>query len=137
MNMVSQDEEHLRLLRIFHFVLAGITALGACVPFVHLTLGILMLTGNFPPGQRHGPPPPPMLGILFVVLGAGFILFGWLMAFLTFLAGRNLGQRKHFLFCQIVAGVMCIFFPFGTALGVFTLIVLARPSVRQLFQPSS
>jgi hypothetical protein len=33
-----------------------------------------------------------------------------------------------------MAGVMCIFMPFGTVLGVFTLIVLLRPSVKPLFE---
>jgi hypothetical protein len=37
------------------------------------------------------------------------------------------------LYCLVVAGIECIFMPFGTVLGVFTIIVLMRPSVRNLF----
>jgi len=33
-----------------------------------------------------------------------------------------------------VAAVECIFMPFGTVLGVFTIIVLNRPSIKALFQ---
>jgi hypothetical protein len=33
----------------------------------------------------------------------------------------------------VMAGVECIFAPFGTVLGVFTIIVLMRESVKQLF----
>jgi hypothetical protein len=32
-----------------------------------------------------------------------------------------------------VAGLCCLFSPLGTLLGIFTLVVLQRPSVRALF----
>jgi hypothetical protein len=32
-----------------------------------------------------------------------------------------------------MAAISCIFMPFGTVLGVFTIIVLLRPSVKELF----
>lgn len=32
-----------------------------------------------------------------------------------------------------MAAILCMFIPFGTILGVFTLIVLSRESVRQLY----
>jgi hypothetical protein len=32
-----------------------------------------------------------------------------------------------------MAAVSCIFWPFGTVLGVFTLVVLTKASVRQMF----
>jgi hypothetical protein len=33
-----------------------------------------------------------------------------------------------------MTALSCVFFPFGTVLGVFTIIVLARPSFRELFR---
>ena len=36
-------------------------------------------------------------------------------------------------FCVVVAAISCCFTPLGTVLGVFTLIVLFRPSVKALF----
>jgi hypothetical protein len=33
----------------------------------------------------------------------------------------------------VVAGIECIVMPFGTVLGVFTLVVLSRESVKTLF----
>jgi len=38
------------------------------------------------------------------------------------------------MFCLIVAGIICIFMPLGTILGVFTIIVLVRPSVKAMFE---
>ena len=54
---------------------------------------------------------------------------------LIFLAGRFLAQRRHHTFCVTMAAVQCLFMPFGTILGVFTIVVLNRPSVKQLFAP--
>jgi hypothetical protein len=49
-------------------------------------------------------------------------------------AGRSLARRKRYLFCLIVAGTMCVMCnPLGTVLGVFTIVVLLRPSVKELF----
>jgi hypothetical protein len=33
-----------------------------------------------------------------------------------------------------MAAVECLFMPFGTVLAVFTLVVLLRPAVKQLFE---
>jgi len=37
------------------------------------------------------------------------------------------------MFCLVMGGVESIFMPFGTILGVFTISVLMRESVKQLF----
>ena len=50
--MTNQDEQYLNLLSIFHYVVGGLTALFACFPVFHLTIGLSMLTGGF------GPMPP-------------------------------------------------------------------------------
>ena len=55
-----------------------------------------------------------------------------LALFLTF-AGRSLSHRKHYWFAFIVSCIECLFVPFGTILGVFTIIVLSRQSVKTLF----
>jgi hypothetical protein len=35
-----KQEEQLRLLSIFHYVVAGLSALFACIPIIHLALGL-------------------------------------------------------------------------------------------------
>lgn len=37
------------------------------------------------------------------------------------------------MYCLVMAGIECMFMPFGTVLGVFTIIVLMRESVQKLF----
>ena len=128
---MNQDLEHLRLLSIFHYVVGGMMALFACIPIIHVVIGIVMLTN---PGGFGGQPPPPFMGLLFVVIGGAIILCGWLLALLVVMSGRFLGQKKHYTYCFVIAVLSCLFMPMGTVLGVFTIIVLTRPSVKGLFQ---
>jgi hypothetical protein len=55
------------------------------------------------------------------------------MAICIFITGRSIAHRKHYWFSFVIACIECIFMPFGTVLGVFTIIVLARESVKRLF----
>jgi hypothetical protein len=129
---MNQDEEHLRLLAIFHYVVAGLTAVFSMIPLLHLALGLFLL---FSPKsfQDHGNPPPAFIGWFFVLLASAFILFGLTVATLILINGRCIAKRKRYTFCQVVACVECLLMPFGTILGVFTLIVLSRESVKSLF----
>jgi len=55
------------------------------------------------------------------------------LAILKFTVARRLRQRRSWVFCIVVAALSCIGIPFGTALGVFTLLVLSRHSVKCMF----
>lgn len=133
---MNRDDEHLKLLSIFHFVVGALLALFACIPFLHLTVGILILTGAFEPtGAFDDPEPiPPFIGWFFILIPGFFILCGWTMAAMLLLAGANLSRRRHRTFCLVVAGLECLFVPFGTVLGVFTIVVLMRDSIVALFE---
>jgi hypothetical protein len=129
---MTQDEEHLRLLSIFHYVVGGFAGLFALFPIFHLIFGLFFL---FVPEKfaGKGEPPPAILGWLFVIFALVFITIGWIFAGFIFTAGRFLARRKHYVFCLTMAAVECLFMPFGTVLGVFTIIILMRESVKQLF----
>ena len=129
---MNQDQEHLRLLAIFHYVMAGITTLFSMFPLLYLGLGLAMIFGGEHFKDKNGPPPE-IFGWFLVIFGSVFILLGLTLALLIFLNGRFLARRTHYTFCQVAAGVECLMMPFGTVLGVFTLIVLSRESVKQLF----
>jgi len=131
----NQDAEHLRWLAISHYVCAGLAALFACIPIIYLVLGLVMVFAPqvFGPGKNQ---PPAFLGTIFVALGLGFIIAGWTFAALLAWAGRCLGRRTHYTFCFVMACVACLFQPFGVVLGVFTIIVPVRPSVKELFERS-
>jgi hypothetical protein len=125
---MTNDEKNLDLLAIFHYVVGGITALFACIPMTHVAVGLVLIFGKF-----DNNPPPQFIGWLFVFLGGIFILFGWAMAVAIVIAARKLKNRMSWTYCIVVAALECMFMPFGTVLGVFTIIVLMKDPVKQLF----
>ena len=127
----AQDAEHLRLLSIFHKVLACIVAFFGCFPLIHVGVGVLALfAGTSSPDGAPGI----VVGLFFILIGGCFVLAGWTMAGLLFYAGRCIEQRRRPTLCIVVAAISCAFMPLGTILGVFTLILLNKPSVRSLFE---
>ncbi len=128
----EEDNKHLNLLSMFHYILAGITAFFACLPVIHVVIGILMLSGEFVQDSGGGEPPR-IVGMMFLVMGSLFIILGWGLAICMFIAGRKLKKRRDRIFCTVIAGIECVFMPLGTVLGVFTLLVLSKESVREIF----
>jgi amino acid transporter len=129
----SEDLEHLKLLSIFHYVAAGLLALLSLLPLFHLIAGLTMIQWTV-----HTPQdlfPGLLAGGCLAMLAGIWMLIGFSSAACLAAAGRFLARREHHTFCLAVAGVACLFMPVGTILGVFTILVLVRPSVRALFPP--
>ncbi|HPZ09601.1 MAG TPA: hypothetical protein PL110_15975 [Candidatus Eremiobacteraeota bacterium] len=130
---MNQDRDQLKLLSIFHYILGGIMGLFSCVPLIHLFLGIIFVFAPDTMKDSRGNGPPAFIGWFFIVFALVFIIAGWILAICTLYAGRCLAKTKKYLFCFVTAAIMCVFMPFGTVLGVFTIIVLMRPTVKDLF----
>ncbi len=131
----SEDQQHLQLLSIFHYVVGGLTVLFACFPLIHVALGLAMIYAPDSMGAKPGEQPPAAVGWLFTCMGGAMFLGGVAVAVCIILAGRFIRRRARYWFVFVRACFQCAIFPFGTALGVFTIIVLSRPSVKALFQP--
>ena len=133
---MNKDLENLKMLSVFYYVVAGLIALFACFPIIHLIIGISFLTGAIPePANQPDQPdfPVKLFGLMFTIIPLIFILGGWTLAIFTFIAGRKLARHQSYMFCFVIAAILCAFMPFGTVLGVFTIIVLLRDSVKDLF----
>jgi len=128
---MDKDQSELGILSILHFVMAGLAALTGSIPVVHLLIGLKMVSD--PSFLAGGHPPPFNPGWVFVGVGAVLILLGWTWAFVLVFAGLSLRAYKRYWFCFVVACITCVNVPLGTALGVFTIIVLSRPTVKSLF----
>jgi len=127
-----RDDEHLKLLAIFHYVFAGFAALMGLFPMLHVALGIALASGKLK-DQTTGRTPPEEIGWLIAGFAGVIVVIGLSFAALTAFAGRSLQQRRRHTFVLVVAGLMCLCMPIGTVLGVFTIVVLSRDSVRQQF----
>jgi hypothetical protein len=130
--LVDRDQEHLALLKLGFYIMAGFNGLCALFTLIYIGMGIFFAFGlpqATPPGLD-----PRFMGALLIGMGLTFFLLGIAATFLTYFAGRSLGERRRRIFCMVVAGVLCLSLPFGTMLGVCTIIVLNRPSVKELFE---
>jgi hypothetical protein len=133
-SQINPDESHLRLLSIFHYVLAAASIVFSSMFLMHFFWGLAVWRGVPFLGQPSENSQDRSFGLVLMAIGAGIFLFGWSLAACLVLAGRSLVQRRRYLFCLILAALICLLCnPLGTVLGVFTIIVLMRPSVKQLF----
>ncbi len=76
----------------------------------------------------------PLMGGMFAFLGVAIMILAWTMGAALFLSGRWLTEHRNWTFCLVVACLSMLNQPLGTILGIFTLIVLLRPSVKELFR---
>jgi hypothetical protein len=133
---MNEDLQYLKLLSIFHYVVGGLVALFSFVPIIYVVVGMLAvcIPGSF---EAEGGGMPLFIGWIFIIIGAVLIVLGWAFSACVIIAGRSLARQVHYMFCVAVAAIECIFMPFGTVLGVFTIIVLTRPSVKEMFEQNA
>jgi hypothetical protein len=129
---MDQNEEYLNILAIFHYVVAGVAGLCSLLPVFHLLFGLafILTPDTFADG---GQPPPSFIGWFFVIIAGTMMAIGFAFAGCVLAAGRFLARRRRYMFCLVMAAVECIFMPFGTVLGVFTIIVLVKEPVKAMF----
>jgi hypothetical protein len=131
--LTTQDRDHLKLLAIFHYIFAALGVCGLGFVGLHYTMMTSVMSMEGAKNRADAPPEAFMdIMIWFYVAMAAMFFIG---TALNVLAARYLQARKHRTFCMVVAGLNVLQVPLGTLLGVFTLLVLARDSVRQAFEP--
>ncbi len=136
--LVDRDSEHLRILSIFEYAAAAVTALVGSFPLFHVAIGALFL---LMPDSMRGTGRdqiPREVGFVFMGLGLAFVIAGWSMALAQIFTARFLRQRRHFWFCVAVSALSCIACMFSRGIvGVAALVILLRPGVKDLFGPGS
>jgi hypothetical protein len=133
--LIDRDQEHLRLLHIGFYIMAGLAAFFSLFALIYIALGGVFAAGVLNQlGNSTSAAPAAMVGWIFVGMGAFFLFLGLTMAVLLFLTGKNLQQRNHRAFCMVMAGFCCLQVPWGTAIGICAINVLNRPSVRMMFE---
>lgn len=118
------------VLAVLHFVLGGLKALlavgcaistavvGGTFAFVGFTVAA---TSKAKDATALSVAPGAVVSSFSFVL---FVVFA-VMAAMTIYSGLCIMRGKHRVYSMVVACLLCFSLPFGTALGVFTLIVLA------------
>ncbi|KAF1711420.1 hypothetical protein CSC70_05815 [Pseudoxanthomonas kalamensis DSM 18571] len=126
----SRDAADLRTLSILFHVYNALQLLGVLLIGGLLALGIGIersknLTGQTSEQAIGGQI---LIGILTVV-----IVLSLVMLVLKFIVARDLARHRRHGLCLAVSILICLDLPLGTALGIYALVVLNRPSVKALF----
>jgi nitrate reductase gamma subunit len=129
------DEEQLRLLVIGHYICGALEILFASMFIFHFVLMVFMASDpQFFPQQPNQQAPPEGMFLAFGVFLGIFILLGWAFGGLTIYAGRCIKRRTNRTRSLIVACLNLLFLPVGTILGIASIMVLTRPSVKSAYE---
>ena len=131
------DEEHMRLLSIAHYIVGTLCILFASMFIFHFIIFFVM-AGNpqfFPPPSpgHPGGPPEAVARIMGGIVGI-FILLGWAFGGLTIYVGRCIKRRVKRGLTLVVAWLNLLLLPVGTLLGISTIMVLSRSSVKRAYE---
>lgn len=179
----AQDEAHLKVISICHYVMAGFYVLGIGFVILHFMVMSFVFriaevehskttatppivgttspapTEEIPESETSAGSPSALLGIppsattpsgvftsaafpkeIIPVLIVLYVVIGVVLVALcvgNVLSGHYIRKRKNRIFSFIIGGINCMQFPLGTALGVFTFIVLTRESVKMAYAANS
>ena len=143
----TDDREHLSALSIGHFILAGVSLFSGLPA---LAWGVASATlvdevgGDFAAamGDISEQSGVDSLGtdamlqdlntLIITTIVAGIAISVAAAVQFAFV-GVRIRQRRWWMFCYLTGWGECLMFPFGTILGIFTIIVLGRASVKKLF----
>ena len=137
---MEKDLEHLKLLGIFHYIWGALSLIGGIfIGGYFLVIGVILM--NNPPTSTSSEDSGTASMAGGILIGVGVVLFLVVVVYgiLTLMAGGK--YRKHqggYWFCFILAIVTLVIggIP-GIVLGIFSLIVLSRESVKTLFRGQS
>lgn len=134
-SLTLQDVEHLKVLRICHFIWGGLSLMGALGGLIYIVLGGLFASRALP---SDGPDAnPEVMGAIFLVIGVFLIIFCLLYAGLNVYSGISLGKQQNRTLSLITAGLNSLSIPLGTVLGIFTIMVLMRPTVKAAYEQNA
>ncbi|MFY2764059.1 hypothetical protein [Arenimonas sp. MALMAid1274] len=129
---MDRTDEHLRLLVIFHYILAGMTLLGLVFIGLHYWAVITFIN----PGSWQARADVQGIAVLSLVRGVYAVMaFSCVLGIvLNVLAAQALAARRQWMLCAVVSGINCLQVPLGTFLGVATLVLINKAEVRARFR---
>src|SRR5947207_1043135 len=100
---MNRDEEHLRPLSIFHYVVAGLGGLFSLFPLIYTAMGIVFVVMSHRGAVKPNEGLPEIVGWFFIVFGTVFFLVGLALPACMLITGRSIGRRMHYWSSFVVA----------------------------------
>jgi hypothetical protein len=130
----QSNSQSLDLLSIFHYVLAAIIYVKGAMALILMGIGTIAVSAILADRPPDAAVALVAVGMIFFVMPILILAISWTMATLVLIAGRRIAKRTGLRYCQIIGGLECICVPLGTILGIFTLIHLTKPDVKDAFE---
>ena len=133
----TRDKQHLTRLVVSYYVLAGLTLLFGCAGLLYMVFGVGMfvLSDDLLAADPNAPPPGviQLIGGVLAAVGVVIALLQFVSTVLLAMTARFISMRQYRTFCLVTAGLTCLSVPLGTALGVYTFVILTRPDIIERF----
>jgi hypothetical protein len=127
-----RDVSDLNSLAMAHRIVGGLGMICSFLPLIHVSIGYMLITSP-PTPTANGGAPPIWFGWLFLIVGLLAMIVGFAISFSLVVSANMLQERRNHKFSFVVACLACLQMPIGTILGVFTIIVLSRESVKAMY----
>lgn len=130
------DDEHLRLLSLGYLIDGCLTIAFSCLFIIHFAI-FNYFTSNpqifdDSMSQINNAMPFDFFRIIAMVLGF-IIVLGILFGVAKIFSSRFIKRRKYRMFSYIIGIPDLLYVPFGTVMGISTIIVLGRQSVKDQY----
>jgi ABC-type phosphate transport system permease subunit len=130
---MNRDIDHLKLLGIFHLVWGVLSILfGLAFGLFYIAFGAIAANGANG-AEVSGNLPDGIAGMVFIVLGVVIIVISAIYGIMMIVAGGMFRKQRSYGFCFFISILDLFGFP-SLVLGIFALIVLVRPTAKELFE---
>jgi hypothetical protein len=130
------DSERLKWISFFHYLSGAMTILFSLISTIYLIFfAFIAFNPEFinEENMEQAVNAQYFMKIFFAVFSV-FVLAGIIYGICEIVSGLYIKQRKNRVFSLIVAIPRILFFPYGTILSIFTLMMLERDSVKEQYE---
>lgn len=124
---MTTENHNLNIFRILFLIKGIFTIMVSFFPLIYVFMGMFIFNNEF---QDHHLG---WMGITFMLIGVVVFLFLLALGVVTILAGKYIGERRYYDFIFVIAILNCFSGILGILLGIFTILELNKPQVKELF----
>jgi len=135
------DNEHLKLLSLFHYIFGGIIlayAFFIILQFIFLFyfLETFLRNSSFNTFTSNNDFDP-LIFKFILYIGITFFIIMLIGGILEILSGKFIKARKNRTFSYIIAILNLLSIPYGSILGIMTLTVLGRNTIKEMYNKNN
>lgn len=131
--MDPKDESDLRTLSLFTKIYGGFCAFGGILMVVLVAVMAFLVPAERAASGRAGGGDGAEVTILYLIIAVVGAIMSGAMTWLYFKSADCIKKRQSKTLIYVAAALACTNAPLGLALGIYTFVLLERPSVKAVF----